>query len=221
MAIKASLRSPASGRGPENKWCPGAESNHRHCDFQSHALPTELPGRQSRSARAGRESAARYRGSIPRCLERRPGHAFTPIAARNRFLSTTPSRSGSTRGGSSAAISTRANRVPCKLSSAGEIAQGRLVAHVEAGGDAAGAGHGTADPRRSGYGSAACRFRHRRRCRTPRSPDCPAAGCRWWRASPCPINISPSPVTTATRRLGCASARPSPIMAAPPIAPQR
>jgi hypothetical protein len=25
-------------------WCPGAESNHRHCDFQSHALPTELPG---------------------------------------------------------------------------------------------------------------------------------------------------------------------------------
>src|ERR1700738_1156507 len=26
------------------KWCPGAESNHRHCDFQSHALPTELPG---------------------------------------------------------------------------------------------------------------------------------------------------------------------------------
>src|SRR6266516_4891083 len=27
------------------KWCPGAELNHRHCDFQSHALPTELPGR--------------------------------------------------------------------------------------------------------------------------------------------------------------------------------
>ena len=25
------------------KWCLGAESNHRHCDFQSHALPTELP----------------------------------------------------------------------------------------------------------------------------------------------------------------------------------
>ena len=27
------------------KWCLGAESNHRHCDFQSHALPTELPRR--------------------------------------------------------------------------------------------------------------------------------------------------------------------------------
>ena len=28
----------------EGGWCPGADSNHRHCDFQSHALPTELPG---------------------------------------------------------------------------------------------------------------------------------------------------------------------------------
>ena len=26
------------------KWCPGADSNHRHEDFQSSALPTELPG---------------------------------------------------------------------------------------------------------------------------------------------------------------------------------
>lgn len=25
-------------------WCPGAESNHRHGDFQSPALPAELPG---------------------------------------------------------------------------------------------------------------------------------------------------------------------------------
>ena len=24
-------------------WCRGAESNHRHGDFQSPALPTELP----------------------------------------------------------------------------------------------------------------------------------------------------------------------------------
>ena len=26
------------------KWCPGSELNHRHADFQSAALPTELPG---------------------------------------------------------------------------------------------------------------------------------------------------------------------------------
>jgi hypothetical protein len=35
------------------KWCPGAESNHRHCDFQSHALPTELPGRTMSVQEAG------------------------------------------------------------------------------------------------------------------------------------------------------------------------
>ena len=28
----------------KEKWCPGADSNHRHEDFQSTALPTELPG---------------------------------------------------------------------------------------------------------------------------------------------------------------------------------
>ncbi len=34
----------AFGMFPGTTWCPGAGSNHRHCDFQSHALPTELPG---------------------------------------------------------------------------------------------------------------------------------------------------------------------------------
>src|SRR5512138_727145 len=32
------------------RWCPGAESNHRHHDFQSCALPTELPGRRALAA---------------------------------------------------------------------------------------------------------------------------------------------------------------------------
>lgn len=27
-----------------NNWWPGMESNHRHADLQSAALPTELPG---------------------------------------------------------------------------------------------------------------------------------------------------------------------------------
>ena len=40
-------------------------------------------------------------------------------------------------------------------------------------------------------------------------------------SEPMPMSISPSPVITSTRRFGCANARPSPIIAVPPIAPQR
>ena len=49
----------AAGCSKKNKWCPGTESNRRHCDFQSHALPTELPGHGdvARSS-AGRRASA-------------------------------------------------------------------------------------------------------------------------------------------------------------------
>ena len=33
-------------------WCPRAELNHRHKDFQSSALPTDLLGHQNQSARS-------------------------------------------------------------------------------------------------------------------------------------------------------------------------
>jgi hypothetical protein len=42
--LRFALGSGSSPISVEEKWCPGAGSNHRHCDFQSHALPTELPG---------------------------------------------------------------------------------------------------------------------------------------------------------------------------------
>src|SRR5688572_26521395 len=49
------------------KWWPGAESNQRHADFQSAALPTELPGH------AGRNDSIREALTKGRVLNRRPG----------------------------------------------------------------------------------------------------------------------------------------------------
>ena len=38
-------KAPDLGPKSLKLWCPGADLNHRHADFQSAALPTELPGR--------------------------------------------------------------------------------------------------------------------------------------------------------------------------------
>ena len=54
--------------GSGSSWCPGAGSNHRHCDFQSHALPTELPGRSPEPERP--EGAAVYSQAIRLCPPR-------------------------------------------------------------------------------------------------------------------------------------------------------
>ncbi len=50
----------------QGKWCLGADSNHRHADFQSAALPTELPRPAPASARS--RVYRRGVGGSPACL---------------------------------------------------------------------------------------------------------------------------------------------------------
>ena len=58
----------------EIEWWPGAELNHRHADFQSAALPTELPGHlggiAAEAAPAGSGGILRGRPGLP---SRNPG----------------------------------------------------------------------------------------------------------------------------------------------------
>ncbi len=46
LRTSVSVASLGAARGPAGAW-PGTESNRRHRDFQSRALPTELPGQKN------------------------------------------------------------------------------------------------------------------------------------------------------------------------------
>ena len=79
-----------------NGWCPGTESNRRHCDFQSHALPTELPGPSP-----VRESGTGWSGGIggglravQPCSREIVGTGWRP-QSRSRFGDPVPSASSS------------------------------------------------------------------------------------------------------------------------------
>ena len=83
---------------------PGAESNRRHHDFQSCALPTELPGRK-KSARAGLARAGVQRKppvALPvtpsRPSRARPRVGHRPAASLRRIRSTDASEEAKARG---------------------------------------------------------------------------------------------------------------------------
>src|SRR5208282_4961946 len=69
------------------RWCPGADLNHRHADFQSAALPTELPGHAAVKGRR-RPLIEASRGPV-QTLSRRPWarHARARADGSRRALS--------------------------------------------------------------------------------------------------------------------------------------
>ena len=71
-------------------WCLGPESNQRHADFQSAALPTELPRRGGRTRDGGGLIAAR-----PAAVHRRkPEAPAQPFRAADLAIAASPTRVG-------------------------------------------------------------------------------------------------------------------------------
>ncbi len=104
------------------KWCPGAESNHRHADFQSAALPTELPGHGRRSP-AGRSAEDRREPA-----RKRVGYSTSLIPVQRR-------RRENSQAGTKPFLKARRRR----RTQAGQWrASGRGGAHPGAGGRASG-----------------------------------------------------------------------------------
>ncbi len=62
-------------------WCPGTDLNRRHKDFQSHALPTELPGHMKRLAR---EKAMSLTLFIKKACDLQALHHFQAILRRTQ-----------------------------------------------------------------------------------------------------------------------------------------
>jgi hypothetical protein len=64
------------------KWWPGSESNQRHADFQSAALPTELPGHAATCVHPWRADPARPSMAGRSAARMSTGHSRNPRLAR-------------------------------------------------------------------------------------------------------------------------------------------
>src|SRR5436189_1582444 len=80
------------------EWCPGAGSNHRHRDFQSRALPTELPGH----SRLNRGPARRARSLTVALVTVHPfgigRRAWNPVAIAKPLQEVTVPAAGAAKG---------------------------------------------------------------------------------------------------------------------------
>src|SRR5438876_5842506 len=59
------------------RWCPGTKLNRRHADFQSAALPTELPGRTAREDNTKRQT--RFHSKSAHSIAHGDGQRSQPV----------------------------------------------------------------------------------------------------------------------------------------------
>ncbi len=76
------------------RWCPGAESNHRHEDFQSTALPLSYPGMGERLARSGHGVLKTGNWAVQMIRTSRSGNVPFAFRARRRHGSHVPMSRG-------------------------------------------------------------------------------------------------------------------------------
>src|SRR6266545_3417146 len=77
-------------------WCLGPESNQRHGDFQSPALPTELPRRPVRDSPRGASFTIHWRGRQIENVAAGPDHRLEGV--HRRGWSSAAARGGLPRG---------------------------------------------------------------------------------------------------------------------------
>ena len=81
---KTGASAPRVSDGGKRPWCLGADSNHRHADFQSAALPTELPRPSPRCKRPSRAGSGVYRQGPYPCPECPTAPPVIPHEAQRR-----------------------------------------------------------------------------------------------------------------------------------------